>query len=243
MKKCCACNIEKPLTEFGSLKSTKDGHRYDCRDCKRERSAKDRLKNKKPKKKNYSYPFRTIICGDCGIIHTGHFSHMTKFCSEECSQKSINRSNIISKSKSGWVEKNIDQVRETKLKSYHKLKNLPKKKEYQKMYSQILEVRLRNALRARIKKTLKTTQKTTSTTELVGCSIEQLKKHIEKKFSEGMNWENWSQYGWHLDHIIPLSSAKTKEEMESLCHYKNLQPLWWRDNLSKSDKIIENTDN
>jgi hypothetical protein len=55
----------------------------------------------------------------------------------------------------------------------------------------------------------------------------------------GMNWNNWEQFGWHLDHIKPLSSAKSIEEMESLCHYTNLQPLWWRDNLSKSDKIIE----
>jgi hypothetical protein len=239
MKKCCVCNIEKPLTDFGLLKSTKDGHRYDCKDCKRERSANDRLKNRKPRKENYSYSVRTIICGVCGKEHTGNFSHTTKFCSKECSQKSIDKSNQLSKLKSNWIEKNIDKVRETKLKSYHKLKDSPKNKLYKKMYSQTLEVRLKNALRSRIKIALKKPAKKTRTHILVGCSIQELKLHIEKQFQPGMTWDNWAQFGWHLDHIKPLSSAKNIEEMESLCHYTNLQPLWWRDNLSKSDKIVE----
>ena len=50
-----------------------------------------------------------------------------------------------------------------------------------------------------------------------------------------MNWENRNL--WHVDHIIPLSSAKTEEELVKLCHYTNLQPLWAEDNLKKSNKI------
>jgi len=53
-----------------------------------------------------------------------------------------------------------------------------------------------------------------------------------------MNWKNHGKFGWHIDHIIPLSSAKTDEEVFKLCHYKNLQPLWAFENLSKGDKII-----
>jgi hypothetical protein len=49
---------------------------------------------------------------------------------------------------------------------------------------------------------------------------------------------SWSNHGkWHIDHIIPLSSAKSKEELVKLCHYTNLQPLWALDNLGKANKI------
>jgi len=52
-----------------------------------------------------------------------------------------------------------------------------------------------------------------------------------------MSWENHSIHGWHIDHIIPLSSANNKEDLYKLCHYTNLQPLWAKDNLLKSNKI------
>lgn len=71
--------------------------------------------------------------------------------------------------------------------------------------------------------------------EYIGCSKEEFIKHFESKFTEGMTWEN--QGKWHIDHIIPLSSAKTEEEMYKLCHYTNLQPLWAIDNIIKSNKI------
>ena len=60
--------------------------------------------------------------------------------------------------------------------------------------------------------------------------------HLEKQFAIGMSWENRSE--WHIDHIIPLSSAKTEDEVYKLCHYTNLQPLWAEDNLKKSNKFI-----
>ena len=80
--------------------------------------------------------------------------------------------------------------------------------------------------------------KTKKTCELIGCNWEQLKKYLESKFQQGMSWENYAYYGWHIDHIIPLASASNREEMEKLCHYTNLQPLWAQDNLSKGDKIV-----
>ena len=75
-------------------------------------------------------------------------------------------------------------------------------------------------------------------TNVIGCSPELLKEHIENQFTEGMSWDNYGFYGWHIDHIIPLSSAKTEYEIYKLCHYSNLQPLWAEDNLKKGNKII-----
>ena len=74
-----------------------------------------------------------------------------------------------------------------------------------------------------------------SSSEYLGCSFEQLKTHLEAQFQPGMTWENQGQ--WHIDHIIPLASAKTIEEVYALCHYSNLQPLWAAENISKGAKV------
>ena len=75
------------------------------------------------------------------------------------------------------------------------------------------------------------------TMEMLGVSIETAKAYLERQFTNGMTWENQGE--WHIDHIIPLSSAKDEEALRKLCHYTNLQPLWAIDNLKKGDKIVE----
>lgn len=78
-------------------------------------------------------------------------------------------------------------------------------------------------------------KKGSKTATLLGCEWEFLKAHIEAQFKGGMGWEN--RRLWHIDHIIPLSSAKDEESMTKLCHYSNLQPLWGKDNISKGAKM------
>jgi hypothetical protein len=80
--------------------------------------------------------------------------------------------------------------------------------------------------------------KKNKTFEIVGLCPIQLSHYLETQFTEGMSWNNYGKYGWHIDHIIPLSSAKTEKELYELCHYTNLQPLWAEDNLKKSNKIL-----
>lgn len=82
-------------------------------------------------------------------------------------------------------------------------------------------------------------RKKSKTAEMVGCSYGFLVAHLESKFLPGMTWENRGLHGWHIDHIKPLSSAKNEEELLSLCHYTNLQPLWAFDNYSKGSKLPE----
>ena len=93
-------------------------------------------------------------------------------------------------------------------------------------------------MRSRINQLLNKKYKNPRTLELVGCDYEFLIKYIENKFTEGMSWDNYGYYGWHIDHIIPVSSVKTEEDIYKLYHYTNLQPLWAKDNLIKSDKIL-----
>lgn len=76
-------------------------------------------------------------------------------------------------------------------------------------------------------------EKSKRTQEIIGCTYEELKSHIEKQFTEGMTWDNYGINGWHIDHIKPLAMASSSEEIMASNHYTNLQPLWCLDNLSK----------
>ena len=105
-----------------------------------------------------------------------------------------------------------------------------------------INFKLSKRLRTRLWSAIKDNQKFGSAVKDFGCSIEELKTYLESKFLSGMSWDNHGQYGWHIDHIKPLSSfdLTDRDQFLEACHYTNLQPLWWQDNLSKSDKILNN---
>jgi L-arabinose isomerase len=99
-------------------------------------------------------------------------------------------------------------------------------------------LKLKTTLGNRIREFMKQKgyKKNSRTFQIVGCSPQDLRLYLEKLFKEGMTWENHGE--WHIDHIIPISKAKTEEEIYKLNHYTNLQPLWKRENLCKGSKII-----
>jgi hypothetical protein len=74
----------------------------------------------------------------------------------------------------------------------------------------------------------------------LGCSVKECREHIEKKFKDGMNWDNHGLFGWHIDHIIPVKYYINRIliEQKECFHFSNYQPLWAEENLSKSAKLI-----
>lgn len=139
----------------------------------------------------------------------------------------------ISQSLKKWREKNKKKYIEK-----NKEKILAYNRDYYKnkaSKSSILKVRLRSRLHTAIKNK----QKSGSAVKDLGCSIEELKKHLENQFKEGMTWENWGE--WHIDHIKPLNKFNLEDRNELLkaVHYTNLQPLWAKDNLLKGGKFEE----
>lgn len=154
---------------------------------------------------------------------------------------------------SSWTERNKEHIREYQ--KQYRLKNrskkLAEKKEWRlkntdkykaslrKCHIQRLSTdpsyRLQRNLRKRLATALKNNYKSGSAVSDLGCSIDELKAYLESKFLPGMTWDNYGKYGWHIDHIKPFSSfnLSNREELLKVCHYTNLQPLWWRDNLSK----------
>jgi hypothetical protein len=121
------------------------------------------------------------------------------------------------------------EINKDKLNSY--VKNKRKKN---------IQYKLRHNLRTRLGDSIRGKQKSGSAVKDLGCTVEQLKQYLESKFQPGMTWDNWTTDGWHIDHIKPLSSFDLTDRKQLLeaCHYTNLQPLWAKDNLSKSDILI-----
>lgn len=118
-----------------------------------------------------------------------------------------------------------------------RVKNANRNKRYfQHRYSKDINFKLASILRTRINKILTRNMRPKSVIDSVGCSINELKTHLESKFQPGMSWYNYGE--WHIDHVRPLSSFDLTDEIEykEACHYTNLQPLWAADNLSKGNK-------
>ena len=89
-------------------------------------------------------------------------------------------------------------------------------------------------------------KKNNASLKLLGLKTwQQLAEHLSKQFydhpetGEEMTFDNHGYYGWHIDHIIPLSTAETEEDIIKLCHYTNLQPMWAEENIAKSNKTLD----
>jgi hypothetical protein len=150
-----------------------------------------------------------------------------------------------------YTKQNKEKVAEYK--KIYREQNKEKIREYHKEYSKENKDRLNESKRAydkvrikndplfKLKKNLRTRiwfalkqnkyKKYSSTIEIIGCSFEELREYIESKFEPWMSWDNYGlfnselNYGWDIDHIIPLAIAKNEEGLLKLNHFNNLQPL------------------
>lgn len=127
-------------------------------------------------------------------------------------------------------------------------------RETAKAYQRKLKKRLREEspdyrfkcnLRGRLHKavTRDGANKSAKTMELIGCTVAELKVHLEKQFRKGMNWSNYGhgKGKWNIDHIIPCASfdLSVPEQQHQCFHFTNLRPLWHILNILKADKIQE----
>lgn len=129
-----------------------------------------------------------------------------------------------------YQSKNIETVKDKRRKRHHK------KYETDILYK--IKINFRNRVKSFVY-AKKLNLKVGDTYKILGCTPKEFKEHIEKQFKTGMSWENYKLNGWHIDHIIPLCSANTIEEVYKLCHYTNLQPLWYYENYKKGKKILQ----
>lgn len=104
-----------------------------------------------------------------------------------------------------------------------------------------LAFKIASNLRARVKAAIQGRAKAAHTLDLLGCTVEELRAHLEAQFKPDMTWENYGRYGWHIDHIRPCASFDlTDPDQQRTCfHYSNLQPLWATENHSKGAKLLD----
>jgi hypothetical protein len=127
------------------------------------------------------------------------------------------------------------------IENYKVIKNEIKRERRKKDPLFKLEDNIRSLIAGSFKK--KSIRKNTKTQNILGCTIDDFKKHIESKWESWMTWENHGKYNinyktWQLDHIKPVSLALSKEELIKINNYTNFQPLEAMANLKKSNKYV-----
>jgi predicted transcriptional regulator/Uri superfamily endonuclease len=180
----------------------------------------------------------------------GHFSKR-RISNCFCVECEVEKNKLSTEYKKQHYKKNKEKYLKNAKSNY--LLNLDKKRKYasdyqkknldriiylrkQRMCSDIL-YSIKERIRCLIKISISNMNytKKSKTCQILGCSFEEFKRHIERQFKKGMAWENRSL--WHIDHVIPVSSAKTEEEIILLNHFTNLRPIWAAENFSKGNKM------
>jgi hypothetical protein len=207
-KVCTKCKIDKEFCFFDRCNKTKSGFRSVCKSCRVE-ERKNYKKLNPDYKKNYYLNNKESILEKVKVY------------------KKINRDIILQKAKV-YRDSNKEKVKISKVNS------TKKRLETDGFF------RLSLQLRKYVRRYFNIKTKPKKTLDILGCSPDFLKQHISSKFECWMSWDNYG-YGknkWVVDHIIPLSSAKNEDELYKLCHYLNLRPLSWEDNMIKGNKIL-----
>ena len=261
MRICNICNIEKDITEYNLTKEGKYKYKC-CKSCysiKRKAGSKiyyEENKEKLNEKSRKYYQENKEILNEKYKLYSENNKERRRESNKEWRE---DNKEILKKKSKEFRENNKELVKERKRLYYENLsvdqKNILNEKKKSYYHKKIEENRIKKNnyineklqsddffklkfnIRTLIRNSLKRgfTEKSKRTQEILGCSFEDFKLHLESQFDENMNWENQGTY-WHMDHIIPISSAETKEEVYRLNHYTNFQPLFWLDNLKKSDK-------
>ena len=224
-KICKKCEFEKELEQFHKDGRTKDGREGSCKECKKKYQQENKERIKENKSKYY-------------------IENKDKF-----KEYKINNKDKSKEYNKKYRDKNKDKIKSYKLTEEQKIKKkiytkkwLEENKEQVKIQKNNYKIKkIKNDVLFSLKHNINTSilyhlrnfgySKKSRTQEILGCSFDEFKIYLESKFEPWMNWENRGlyngelNYGWDIDHIIPISTAETEEDIIKLSHYTNLQPL------------------
>jgi hypothetical protein len=228
-KRCGKCETYKSLDTFNNCKATWDKLRPTCKDC-----LEEERKTNKDKITEYN---------------KAYWQETKEEQKEKCKEWREKNKDYMKAKMKEWLEANSEhkkqkdkEYRETHKEQYNKNHREWTRKNYEDMKTnpdrqqEFILHKIRHNTARRIREILKQ-KKSETTMKYVGCSLEELKAHLEGLFVEGMTWENYGST-WHIDHKIPCDAFDMSNEKEATAcfYYKNLQPLFSADNIRKLNK-------
>jgi hypothetical protein len=248
MKTCKKCLSSKDESEFTFDKNKKDELSIYCKDC--QKLIREKYKGKyKDKRKQYYQENKEKI----KQYYNDNIDKIKEYYQENVEKKKEYRKEYWEENKETLKDKykgkykypfkprNLTEEQKLKKKSYgkeykqiHKDRYRINHRIYKKLKKETDPVfRLKERCRGIISNSIRRNgyTKKSRTHQILGCSYEDFKTHIESQFQDWMNWDNYGlyngqlNYGWDIDHIVPCASAITEEELLKLNHYTNLKPL------------------
>lgn len=207
---CTKCGETKPVSAF-YVDNRRGGYRPECRHCSNQAGAKWRRENPDKHKSYNDAWYRDNATSKNAKAREWQKQHPDK----------------VRKYQSDWRERNPDRAKEIHRKSDAKRRATAKGK-------------LENNIKAGIHRGLtKGAKNGRRTFDLLGFTLQDLIRHLEKQFLPGMSWKNYGE--WHVDHRIPLAAHnyETPDDIDfkRAWRLQNLQPLWAEDNKAKYAKL------
>jgi hypothetical protein len=247
MKICITCNNEKEINEFYKNKANKDGYNGKCKECTKEAVKKyreDNLEEVKERVNTYRKNNK-----DAAIAYNKKWreenkeykkqkdreyrlSNVDKIKKRNKKYYANNKDILLEKSRN-WIKEN-KEYKKRKDREYQVLNRDKRNKRHKERMNEDVVYRTSHIASGLIKASFKRNgfTKRSKTMEILGCTYEEFRIYLESKFEDWMNWNNRGlynkdkfNYGWDIDHIIPMSTAQTEEDAIKLNHYTNLQPL------------------
>ena len=236
-KICKTCNVEKDISCF---RQSGKYMRNDCKECENRKCKERNKKNKEHirkkqkeyrqnnkekiieyRKKHYNPEEKRKYNKQYRKNHKEYYSNWHKKYYQEYKEQLKDNYN-------NWKKENPDKIKIYQQRDYKKRMSNPILK---------VELQLRNMINTSFRR--KGYAKSKKLEEIVGLNSKDMIEYLLETFKDnyGRKWDGIEKV--HIDHIIPLATAKTKEEVIKLCYYTNLQLLTAKDNMGKGSKIIE----
>jgi len=222
LRRCSDCRCTSPL-EINFSKNKNDTYYKTCDKCRRKREEYRKTPEYKTKRTIYSKKRNENpeIKEKMRINSARHYQENKESIRtrhREYYKENKEKMNELTKK---WYNENKERVN----------KYIRERKETNPSF------KIRVNLASRICKAIKPGHKSAKTMNLIGCTIEELKQHLQEKFEDGMTFDNYGE--WHIDHIKPCIAFNLldPEEQRKCFNWENLQPLWAKDNMSKGGKL------